>query len=491
MEERGRIITQISGGIVLNLDFLLGNVGLRENFGNTDVPSVTENVKNVEKGSIFVAVKGDKADGNCFIDEAFSRGAVVVITDKDIKRENVIKVADSRLILAFLCSALYSHPQYKMKMIGITGTNGKTTTAEYLRHIITCSGKKCAVIGTLGCRCSEYETETGYTTPSPEILYRELKKFSDNGTQYCIMEVSSQALAQKRVDPIEFDIGVFTNIGTDHTDYHGSMENYVDAKTKLFALSDKVLINADDAYAGYFEKAASGKTALYSAKDKYADYMAKNIRFVDGKVSYIILKNGKFERFQFEGAGEIAVYNTLAAASTADLLGFDFSLSASVFNKPINVKGRMQRISADNKTVYIDFAHTPEALEAVLKALGTQKKSKLICVFGCGGDRDKTKRGKMGAVAAGLSDEVVITSDNPRSEDPHEIISDILKGINNKKNIYTEIDRKKAIILALDKCGDGDIVLIAGKGHEEYQLVSGDKKYFSDEFTVKEYLGVM
>lgn len=475
----------------MNLDFLLGEVGLQGNFVNTEVFSVTENVKNVEKGSIFVAVKGDNADGNSFIEEAFERGATVVITDEPTDRKNVIRVADSRVMLSFLCSAFYSHPQYKMVMVGITGTNGKTTTAEYLRHIISHSGRKCAVIGTLGCRCDGYESETGYTTPSPEVLYRELKKIADNGTEFCIMEVSSQALAQKRVEPIEFSIGVFTNIGTDHTDYHGSMEKYVRAKTKLFALSDRVLINADDAYAEYFINAAQGKTVIYSAKDRYADYMAKNIRFFDDNVSYIMLKNGKFERFQFSGAGEISVYNTLAAASAADLLGIDFSVSASAFRECIEVKGRLQKISSAEKTVYIDFAHTPEALEAVLKALRIQTQSKLICVFGCGGDRDKSKRGKMGSVASSLSDEVIITSDNPRSEEPEKIISDILKGVNNKKNILTVKDRKDAIVLALNKCGDGDVVLIAGKGHEEYQLIQGEKKYFSDELTVKEYLGVM
>ncbi len=475
----------------MNLDFLLGEVGLHGSFGKTEAVQVTENVKNVKSGSVFVAVKGDNINGNEFIDEAFSRGAVVVITDEDISRKNVIRVADARLMLSFLCSAFYSHPQYKMVMVGITGTNGKTTTAEYLRSIISQAGKKCAVIGTLGCRAEGYEEETGYTTPAPEILYRELKNLSDNGVEYCITEVSSQALAQKRVDPIEFNLGIFTNIGIDHTDYHGNTEKYVEAKTKLFSLSDKVLINADDAYADIFAKAASGKTVLYSAKDRYSDYMAKNIRFFDDKVSYIILKNGKFERFQFDGAGDISVYNTLAAASAADLLGFDFSLSAQALKNPVEIKGRLQKLAFKDKTAYVDFAHTPEALEAVLKALRTKTPSKLICVFGCGGDRDKTKRAKMGAVAAAFADFVVITSDNPRTENPDEIISDILTGIGNKKNIYVESDRKKAIIRALEKCRDGDIVLIAGKGHEDYQLINGEKKYFSDELIVKEYFSVM
>ncbi len=475
----------------MNLDFLLSSVGIRGNYGKTEVTSVTENVKKVKEGSVFVAIKGSNTDGNCFIDEAFFKGAAVVITDKAIDRENVISVSDARMMLSFLCSAFYSHPQYRMKMIGITGTNGKTTTAEYLRHILSFAGKRCAVIGTLGCRSSEYDSETGYTTPAPEILYKELKKLADNSVEYCIMEVSSQALAQKRVAPIEFEIGIFTNIGTDHTDYHGRVEKYVSAKAKLFSLCNKSLINADDAYSQEFEAASQEKALLYSAKGKYADYMAKNIRYTEDGVSYIILKNGKFDRISFAGVGDIAVYNTLAAASAADLLGVDFTVTAEAYKLPVQVKGRLQKVYSSEFTVYVDYAHTPEALFSVLKALNDNKKGKIICVFGCGGERDKGKREKMGAVSSAFSDITVLTTDNPRAEAPSDIIEDILRGIDNKKPVFVEPDRKKAIHLALQKADKGDIVLIAGKGHEEYQLLCNEKIYFSDELTVKEYLGVM
>lgn len=475
----------------MNLDFLLSSVGIRGSFGKTEVTSVTENVKKVKKGSVFVAVKGSCTDGNCFIDEALLKGAVAVITDKAIERENVIAVSDARMILSFLCSAFYSHPQYRMKMIGITGTNGKTTTAEYLRHILSFAGKRCAVIGTLGCRSAEYDSETGYTTPAPEILYKELKKLADNSVEYCIMEVSSQALAQKRVAPIEFALGIFTNIGTDHTDYHGSTEKYVNEKTKLFSLCGKTLINADDAYCQKFEEASSEKALLYSAKGKYADYMAKNIRYTEDGVSYIILKNGMLERISFAGAGDIAVYNTLAAAGAADLLGVDFTVTAEAYKEPVQVKGRLQKVYSSDFTVYVDYAHTPEALLAVLNALNNSKKNRLICVFGCGGERDKSKREKMGAVSSAFADITVLTTDNPRTESPSDITEDILKGIDDKKPVFLEPDRKKAIHLALQKACKGDIVLIAGKGHEEYQLLGGEKIYFSDELTVKEYLGVM
>lgn len=475
----------------MNLDFLLGEVGIKSNFGDVEITSVTERIEKVKEGSLFVAVQGNNFDGNAFITEALSKGAAAVITEKDIKADNVIKVNCARTMLSFLCSALYSYPQYKMKMIGITGTNGKTTTAQYLKHILLSAGKKCAVIGTLGIDSDEMSVSTGYTTPSPEVLFRELNDLVGRGYEYCILEVSSQALAQARVDPIEFELAVFTNIGRDHTDYHGSIEKYVAAKAKLFTLSKNSLINTDDAYAEIFENHSSGKVLLYSAKDKAADYMAKNIRFSENGFSYIALKNDAVERFNTNGLGEFTVYNTLAAIAAADVLEIEFEKAVSSLSLLPEVKGRLQKIDCIEKNVYIDFAHTPEALEAVLKTMRSHTKAKLICVFGCGGNRDRSKRSIMGRIAENYCDEIVLTSDNSRDESPDAIMTDISNGIKNKKNIIKEKDRKKAIELALRIAGNEDVVLVAGKGHEEYQLTNGTKEYFSDVLTVKTLLGLI
>lgn len=474
----------------MNLDFLLEELGNRKSVRNAEVTSVTEKAENVKEGSLFVAVKGKDHNGNDYVAEALKKGAVAVISESDCSYEEVIKVKDARLALSFLCSAFYSHPQDKMKVIGITGTDGKTTTAEYLRHILQYAGRRCAVIGTLGVGTESNYRDTGYTTPCAETLFSEMRHLCDDGYEYCILEVSSQALAQKRVAPIVFDLGIITNIGTDHLDYHGSVEKYAAEKAKLFRQSKKALINADDAYSHLFESAAAGKAYLYSAKDKFADYMAKNIRFTDNGISYIILNSSNVARVKADTVTDYSVYNTLVAIAAADILGVEPSVSCKAVESLPQVKGRLERITGNGFDVYIDFAHTPEALGGVLRNLRRICNRELICVFGCGGDRDKCKRSEMGTVAAELADAIILTSDNPRSEKAEDIISDIIKGINNKADVYIQPDREKAISLALNKASDGDIVLVAGKGHEQYQCIGKEKKFFSDELTVKRILGV-
>lgn len=474
----------------MNLQLLLNEIGAENTVGTADIVSVTEKAENVKKGSLFVAVRGKDFDGNELIGKALSSGAAAVISDSVSEGDKVIRVGDARRALSFLCSAFYGHPQNKMKMIGITGTNGKTTTAEYLRAIFAHCKRKCSVIGTLGSRCDGYESETGYTTPLPEILFRELDKLSEVGTEYCIAEISSQALSQKRAEPIRFEAGVFTNVGSDHLDYHKSVRKYAEAKAILVGLSDRTVINADDMYSELFEAASKGKTYTYSLKGKYADYMAKNLRFTDDGLSYILLKNDGVYRFQCDGIGELSAYNTLAALSCADVLGISPDEAQNALRELPSVKGRLQRISSENKTVYIDFAHTPEALYEVLRALKSRTRGRLICVFGCGGNRDKEKRPKMGAAASSLADRLIITSDNPRNEAPELIMNDISAGVPKGYSYEMIPDRKTAVEYALSEASSSDTVLIAGKGHEEYQLEGAERKFFSDEKLVKKILGV-
>ncbi len=474
----------------MNLGTLLMRLGTECENPFVEITSVTENVKNVKKGSLFVAVKGQNSDGNDYIAEAFSSGAAAVVTDKHPAEGNIIKVSDARRAYAFLYSAFYGDPQDNLRIIGITGTNGKTTTAEYIKHIIEYSGEKCAVIGTLGSRCGEHSRETGFTTPEASILFEELSFYAKAGVKCVILEVSSQALAQYRVDPIVFDIGVFTNIGRDHLDYHGTYENYIRSKLRLARLCKKALVNADSLFGKVTDCFNSDNCFTYSVKDDYADITAKNVRYSDECISYLLLSGTTLKRIKVKGIGDITLYNSLAAASAALAYGINADTVAEAVGTLPDVKGRMKKISFSGKDIYIDFAHTPDALFSVLSALKKVCKNNLICVFGCGGDRDKGKRSEMGNVASSLCDLVVITSDNPRNEDPEKIADDILKGINNKNNIYAELDRYRAIEYALGKAQAGDIVLIAGKGHEEYQLTAGEKKYFSDEIAVKKILGV-
>ncbi len=474
----------------MNLYKLIAQTGISCTLPDREITGITEHIENVTDGYIFVAVKGASFDGNSFIGEALLKGASCVFSEEDSENPLVVKTDDARYTLAMLCSAFYGHPWKKLKTVGITGTNGKTTVAEYLSYILNCSGYKCGVIGTLGVRCEGYSFDTGYTTPSPEILYRELDSLVKNGCIYCIAEVSSQALEQKRVAPIVFDTAVFTNIGTDHLDRHGTFQNYISAKSLLFSQSEKAVINADDINADQMAEKCRGTVYTFSAKDRFSDFSAKDIRYSQDGISCIFFDKKNIIPLFFDGAGEYSVYNALAAFSAAEVLGLSpYSFPEIAKNLP-PVKGRLSRLEKDGIRVYIDFAHTPEALQAVLQALKRITSGRLYCIFGCGGNRDKSKRPLMGEVAARYADTVIITSDNPRFENPAEISADIRRGIRNKRNIITENDRQKAIELALSKAKPGDAVLVAGKGHEEYQLICGKKYSFSDEMTVKNILGL-
>ncbi len=475
----------------MNLYTLMKEAGISCDLADCEITGVTEHIENVTNGSIFVAVRGKSFNGNSFISQAFQKGAVCVISDESNDNPLVIKTDDARASLAMLCSAFYFHPERKLKMVGITGTNGKTTVCEYISYILGAAGKKCGVIGTLGVRNGEYFAETGYTTPSPETLYKELDGFVKSDCEYCVMEVSSQALEQKRVAPVTFQLSVFTNIGTDHLDRHGNFENYLSAKASLFSQTEKALLNADDINADIMAEKCKGTVYTFSAKDRFADFSAKDIRYGKNGFSYIFFDKKNIIPVLSDGTGEFSVYNTLAAFSAAEILGVTPSVFPEIAKNLPRVKGRMEKIEKDGVTVYIDFAHTPEALQAVLSALRADSVNRLICVFGCGGNRDKSKRPLMGEIVSRYCDTVIITSDNPRGENPREIADDIIRGIKSKKNVITENDRRCAIEIALSKAKNGDTVLVAGKGHEEYQLI-GDKKYsFSDEMTVKNILGLV
>ncbi len=470
----------------MNLGSLLKVLGNEEKGFDVNITSVTESIENVEKGSLFVAVKGKNHDGKDYIEEAFLKGAAAVISEEESDDKRIIKVRDARLSLSFLCSAFYSHPQDSMRIIGITGTNGKTTTAGMLKHIFEFCGEKCAVIGTLGCFFGDYYSNTGYTTPSPEILFRELCNLKGMGARTVIMEVSSQALIQKRVEPIEFYLSVFTNLGTDHLDYHGNMNEYASSKKRLLQLGKNILINSDDAYAGFMRNDCTGKAYTFSVKNAFADFSAKNIRYTEDRTSFLILSHNLLERVSYSLVGEYQVYNALCAVSSALICGLNIKNIAEAMMSVTNVKGRAEKVYDGEFRVYIDYAHTPEALYSVISALNNIKKFRLLTVFGCGGDRDKTKRSEMGKIASAMSDFTVVTSDNPRNEAPEKIIEDILEGVSDRSKVFVEPDRKKAIDLALNKAQKGDVVLIAGKGHEKSQLICGENRYFSDEESVEE-----
>ncbi len=474
----------------MKLSFLLGKIGIVPQNECENVSLVTELPEKITQNCIFVCISGLNADGHDFALRALEKGAAAVIGENRMSYPGYYPTENSRAALSILCSAFYGDPGKKIRLIGITGTNGKTTTAEYVRFILENSGHKCGLIGTLGCVINGQRRKTGYTTPGGDALYGALAEMETAGCEFCAAEISSQSLAQHRPDALRFENGVFTNLGTDHLDYHKDVEAYARAKCRLAALSDSVLVNYDDAYAEKFASAhTGGGIKYYSARNGLADYMANNIKYENNKLSYVLFCSAGVARVSINGIGEFSVYNSLAAAAVCINAGVPFSEVARLLNYLPQIPGRAQTFTDGRGVrVCVDFAHTPDALSSILLALHDSTEGDIITVFGCGGNRDATKRPLMGKIAANMSKTVIITSDNPRNEDPVKIADDIKNGIKRKADVFTEPDREKAIRLALNKAQPGDTVLIAGKGHEDVQISGTETRPFSDIECVKNIL---
>ncbi|MBO5298608.1 MAG: UDP-N-acetylmuramoyl-L-alanyl-D-glutamate--2,6-diaminopimelate ligase [Clostridia bacterium] len=458
------------------------NIGCSNYIDNIEISDVTSNLSSVRPGSVFVAVKGRNFDGHTVISKAVERGALCVVCQDDTVTDVcTVKVKDSRKALSVLCSNLNGRPSEKLTIIGITGTNGKTTTCHMLHRILSENGIRCGVIGTVESfrendRGVVVKEQTGFTTPGPEILQPLFRKMYESGCTHVVMEVSSQALDQERVFGMDFSLGIFTNLSVDHLDYHGDMLSYKDAKLKLFYQSKNRLANADSDYSAPFVSMA--KTySVYGSSDFYAE----NVCVTVNGCSYDLFCDGKKYPVSLSVTGLFNVYNSLAAISSAIMLGIDAKKAADSVKKFDGVCGRMEKIAVNAPfSVYIDFAHTPDGLLNLLISLRSFVKGKMILVFGCGGDRDRSKRPEMGRIAVGYADHVVITSDNPRSEDPKKIIEDIISGIPESNNYTVECDRKDAIKYALSIAKKDDAVILAGKGHEPYQEIKGVKYPFDE-----------
>ncbi len=454
------------------------------------VKGITANSKEVGKDFIFVAIKGSQKDGHDFLKEALDRGAKWVIVERDlpIKDPRIIRVEDTRLALGELSSLFYKEPSKDLRIIGITGTNGKTTSTHIIESILNTAGIKTGLIGTiyyrLGDKIYEYE---GRTTPDPIKWHSTLKSMKEEGAQAVVCEISSHALDQRRVWGTQFHTVAFTNLSQDHLDYHKSMEDYFMAKARLFTeySYQYALINGDDEW---------GKRLINMAKGVKVYGKEGDLRILDFSTSF----EGSKLRVEYQGK-DYAFYSNLRGSFQAYnlalgiLLGFLWDLSPEAIQegiKKVYVPGRFEVYKGKGFIVVVDYAHTPDALEKVLKTAKSLSKNRLIAVFGAGGNRDKTKRSLMGKVAEGLADLVILTSDNPRFEEPMDIIEDILKGIENRSKVLIEEDRKKAIELAISIAKKGDVIVVAGKGHEDYQEIKGVKYPFKDSEVVKEALGV-
>ena len=450
-----------------------------------DITAVTDRLENVAANTLFVCIRGKNADGHRFADAAVQRGARAVVSEMPLPLSvPVLVTGNTRVAFALLCRTLYGAPDGSLSLTGVTGTNGKTTTSLYIKHIIESTGAKCAYIGTAGF-CSPSGTEDfGHTTPDAAGFYRYLAKARDDGCGYCVVEVSSQALDQYRTYGASFSLGVMTNVGRDHLDYHGSLAALVAAKTRLCEMSRRMLINADDAAAPQFLDAAGKSPVLtYSCRSVPADVSARDIRFTGLKSRFMLVSGMHASRVELPAPGLYSVYNAVAAAGAALALGVGFDRVVSAMGTLPAIPGRMETFNVGGRLVAVDFAHTPAALDAVLSALAPCA-DRLTAVFGCGGDPDPGKRPLMGAAAAKYCDLVVLTDDNPRTEDPAAIIDAIARGIGKRRRVLRIPDRRLAIETAIENSAPGDAVLIAGKGDERTQTVGGRTLPFSDRETV-------
>jgi len=445
----------------------------------------------VSENGLFVAVRGFETDGNKYIADALSNGATAVITDsKKYATKSRIYVADARRALAECAKNFYGNPTRDMKVIGVTGTNGKTTVTYLIKHCLERAGKKCGLIGTNQNMIGNEVLPTERTTPESNALWKLFAKMRDAGCEYVIMEVSSHSLELARVHGIEFFVGAFTNLTQDHLDFHKTMENYEKAKAKLFDVSRVGVINYDDAAGQRIAAGAKCPTVTYSTKSSSASYVAKSINYSSDSVSFAFVGIDMINRVELGIPGDFSVCNAMCAAGVLIECGLKIGDICAYLSECSGVKGRAEVVPTNTDyTVMIDYAHSPDGLENILTTVKKTCEGRVITVFGCGGDRDRTKRPIMGGVVARLSDVVIVTSDNPRCEDPEKIIDDIIPGIVDVREDYIRIaDRREAIGKALEIAEKGDVVLLAGKGHETYQEIQHVKHHMDEREIVKEYL---
>ena len=472
--------------------------------GNLDtlISGISYDSRKVSKGDLFVSIKGIKTDGHLYIKEALERGAKAFVVEKwqgDIKKHPQILVKNSRVALAQFTNIFYKNPSLDIKLIGVTGTNGKTTTTFLIESILNQSGSKTGLIGTIEYRIGEDRIVGERTTPESSDLCIILRKMIDKGVKNCVMEVSSHALDLHRVDFFNFYGVVFTNLSHEHLDYHHDIRNYFEAKKKLFTGENNIsaefaIMNCDDRWGLEISKLTRLKQIKYSTKKK-ADIYAKDITFsLNGTKFSVVSPIGSF-RINTELVGEFNVYNILAAISTAVSIRIDVKDIKKGIELIKNIPGRFEKIDEGQPfSVIVDYAHTPVGVESIIKTVRMLSKGKIISLFGCGGDRDKAKRPIMGEITGRLSDFVIITSDNPRSEKEEVISFEIQKGIletKAKHSYLIELDRKKAIKIALKKANTGDTVLILGKGHENHQQFSNYSIEFDDRDISRQMLREM
>ncbi len=477
----------------MKLNELLSNIEILESTADleTEISDIGYDSRAIKPGMAFIAVEGYVTDGHKYIESAASNGASVVVCQKKPEIEvPYVLVRDSRLALALISANHFGHPAKKLKLIGVTGTNGKTTVTHLIKSVIEkATGEKAGLIGTNENIVGDKVYEAERTTPESYDLHKLFSEMVDCGCKYAVMEVSSHSLMTGRVEGLRFDVGVFTNLTQDHLDFHVTMEAYRDAKAKLFDISEKAVINLDDPVGPYMAEYAKYPVKTYSAKNDQADLVAKDIKLKESRVDFCAVAIGKIQRMELHIPGMFSVYNALATIACCEELGLSLPQISAALKECSGVKGRAEVVPVDaDYTVIIDYAHSPDALEKILKTVRGFAKARILVVFGCGGERDTGKRPKMGRIAAELADYVIVSSDNPRSEDPEEIIDEVVEGMRGFKTPFKRIaDRPEAVRWALSHAKTDDIIVLAGKGHENYQVIATGKIHQDEREVIAEY----
>lgn len=473
--------------IVKNLEILDSTADLEMEIGGISYDS-----RKTQPGDLFVAIRGFASDGHRYIPKAVEKGAAAVLCEAAPEDGTpYVRVADCRLGLALASREFFGDPAAEMTMIGITGTSGKTTSSYLLKHLLESKlDAKVGLIGTNGNMIGDEFLHTEHTTPESYELHKLFRSMADAGCTHVVMEVSSHSLTLERVAGINYDVALYTNLSQDHLDFHNTMEEYAAAKKRIFSQCKKGCVNLDDKWAGFMMEGAKCPVSTFSIERNDADLIAKDIRLSANGVRFAAVDDRGLALTRLGIPGLFSVHNALGVMSVGLALGISLADCADAMSSAKGVKGRLEIVPTDRDfSIIIDYSHKPDALENVLKTLKPVTKGRLMALFGCGGDRDKAKRPIMGAIAADNADLVIVTSDNPRTEDPNEIIREITEGMKGKRTPAKVIcDRVEAIHWAIDNAGPGDVILLAGKGHEDYQVVGHEKHHMDEREIVAEYL---
>jgi UDP-N-acetylmuramoyl-L-alanyl-D-glutamate--2,6-diaminopimelate ligase len=468
---------------------LPGSIRVTGDAADVLIDSIATDSRRAAPGALFVAMRGEHVDGHDFLKQAIANGAAAIVVEREGVRELApgvvtIEVEDSRRALSAVAAAFFGDPSQGLSVVGVTGTNGKTTTTRMIAAIANAAGMPCGVIGTVGAELGERSWPLAHTTPFPSELHDLLAKMRDAGARVVAMEVSSHALVLERVEDVRFACAVLTNVTRDHLDFHGTQDAYAAAKRRLFSMTQAAVLNVDDEYGARWAEELHGHVPLTTyALEAPADLVAREVVVRADGSSFVV--DGT--RIELKLPARFNVANALAAIGAARTLGIDDAVSARGLASLVRVPGRMELVGPGDVAVVVDYAHTPDALEQALRALREGAVGALAVVFGCGGDRDRGKRPQMGAIAARLADRIYVTNDNPRTEEPRAIAEQIVAGIGTREHVV-ELDRRAAIERAVREARPGDIVLIAGKGHEAYQIIGEKVLPFDDASVARDAL---